>query len=300
MYHGGRAAGSLGGSNEHAVHHHRCHHGLGAEEDRQPGRADHRARADRVHTRRVRSRRVARARARAQRRWHDDLESREVRPIPRGHPQALPRHHRAVFDGRAQRRRRRTWWHAASEARHGVAVDGLGELQDDDLREPSEARRRPRAAHARQRREAGDRDLRSRHALQRREPGPAGAAQVARARAVRARHSEFAAGGSRGARVRDRAAEACAAGRHLDGGRRGALPAGRQRMDARARRSLPDGSRGQRALRQEPPCRGQCGTRGARCPALRSLWPYRSHSRRSAPPARAACSRKARATTAPG
>ncbi len=91
-----------------------------------------------------------------------------------------------------------------------------------------------------------------------------GLAEAARARAVRARHTGRAAGRSRGARVRARAARARAAGRDLDGGRHRPASADGQRVDARARRSLPHGARGQRAIRQGAARVEQRGARATR------------------------------------
>ena len=73
-----------------------------------------------------------------------------------------------------------------------------------------------------------------------------------------------AAGGSRGARVRARAARAHAARRDLDGGRHRPASAHGQRVDARARRALPHGARGQRALRQGAARGEQCRARATR------------------------------------
>ena len=73
----------------------------------------------------------------------------EVRAVPRRHPQALPRHDRAVLDGRAQRPGQGARRHVASQARDGVADDGLRELREDHLREPSDADQRSRGEHAR-------------------------------------------------------------------------------------------------------------------------------------------------------
>ena len=58
-----------------------------------------------------------------------------VRPGAGGHPQALPRHDRAVLDRRARPRPGGARQRAVPEARHGVALHRLGQLPDHRLRE---------------------------------------------------------------------------------------------------------------------------------------------------------------------
>ena len=259
---------------------------VGTEEDRQSGRADQHRGASRVDARIVRGRRRARARARAQGRRHDDVRSRALRPLPRRHPQALSRHDRAVLDRRPQRHGQGTRRDVVPPPGHGLARDRFRELQDDDLRESSDAGPRSRAADARLRREARDRDLRPRHALQRCQSRRRWATQAARPRAVRARRAERVAGRPRGARVRGRAARAHAAGGDLDCRGRRPLPADRERMDARARRPLPHRPRGQHPLRQGAPRREQRAARRARRGAHAQTTGVRSRRR----PRRGGCS----------
>ena len=108
-------------THEHSVHHHRSHHRLGADEEGQSGRADHRDRADRVDSRRVRGRRGARARARPQRRRLTTRPRASSAASSQASastaPDMIVQFSTGGRSGVGQRARR----HAAPEARHGFA-----------------------------------------------------------------------------------------------------------------------------------------------------------------------------------
>ena len=176
-----------------------------------PGGADDALGADRVDASRPSGGGDPRAYSCAQSRREPVLRPRFVRSGPGGAAQALPGHDRAIFDRRARPRPGCARLVAAAEARHGLAVDRLGQFSDHRLRERDRPGRGSRRQDARARHPAGNRDFRS-LAYPRRAPAHRRGADARRApRAIRDGRQKRDAGAGASARhfARTRRAACC-------------------------------------------------------------------------------------------
>ena len=234
---------------ERPLHHFCGHHRLAAAQEGQPGGADYRRRAGRVDAGRLRSRRHARAPARAQRRRNADLFGRAFRARARRHPRPLPGHDHAGLDGRPIRRWPRARRHAASAPRHGIAGQRLGQFSDPRLRQRARPRGLAGLGDEGIRHQAGDRGVRLVDDLSGGRPAERRQDRRAVAPPVRDGHQERHAGRSRGLRVLRAHAGAARARRDLDRGRHRPGAAHARQVVARAGRPLPHRPRGQRPSR---------------------------------------------------
>ena len=124
-----------------ACRHCRCNMRVGSAQEGQPGGPDHAGGADRVDPAGLRGRRRSRPYPCAQRRRDVLVGSRALRGGQGGCREALPGHDRPVLDRRAGSGSGPAQQRALPQARHGLALDRIGQFPDHRLRESHDARR---------------------------------------------------------------------------------------------------------------------------------------------------------------